>query len=150
MEGDQQDEHAEQEDRQDHEREPVGDLGGEVDVAGRRAADEGEHAVAGALGNHARPQVLDQVRGCRVGRRRGRDHRVDGRVPGLVELRRRDERSPLVAVRAFCSLTRRGSVPRSSPPALVSVFTNSLWSFLACFCCFAAFACSASSWAFCF
>ena len=43
--------------------------------------------------------------------------------------------SPLVAMSASCSFTRRGSVPRSSPPALVSVWTSWLWRAFAFFCC---------------
>ena len=62
----------------------------------------------------------DEVGSRRVGRRGRRHEREDRRVAGVVDERRRDENEPLVAVRASCSSTRRGSVARSSPPAFVS------------------------------
>ena len=102
----------------------LGDLGGQIDVGGGGAPDERRHALLRVVRDHRLAQV--RTRSAVAG--------ADGAVlaitvkvvawplleieGGLTSV------SPLPAMRAFCSFTSRGSVPRSSPPAFVSVVTS--------------------------
>ena len=85
----------------------------------------------------------DQVRRL-ARRRRGRgDDAVDGRVAGLVDLGRRDAGHAAGGREPVLQLDQPGSVPRASPPALVSSCVSCFFSASACFCCLAAVAWSA-------